>query len=136
MSIRVLELAGDTFARFQDSIRALEQGMTYPLGDDRFTIDHGQDYFAFFRRLGDLAYFVALDNNHVVAVCAAVMRRLPRFAGAVAENAWYVCDCQSRRKSIVYNRAPPQDYSDSVDPADQLGTPTRRMHCNGTRCAH
>lgn len=92
MSIRVLELAGDTFASFQDSIRALEQGMTYPLGDDRFTIDHGQDYFAFFRRLGDLAYFVALDNNHVVAVCAAVMRRLPRFAGAVAEKAWYVCD--------------------------------------------
>ncbi|MGQ0801105.1 MAG: hypothetical protein ACT4NL_13490 [Pseudomarimonas sp.] len=66
--------------------------MSYPLGNDRFAIDHGEDYFAFFRRLGDLAYFVALDGQHVVAVCAAVMRRLPPVAGAIAEKAWYVCD--------------------------------------------
>jgi len=92
VGIRVLELSGDSFAKYQDSIRELERGVTYPLGDDRFAIDHGHDYFAFFRRLGELAYFVALDSERVVAVCAAVMRRLPRFAGAIAEKAWYVCD--------------------------------------------
>ena len=92
MGIRVLELSGDEYTKHQDSIRALEQGLTYPLGNDRFVIDHGQDYFAFFRRLGDLAYFVALDKERVVAVCAAVLRRLSRFAGAIAEKVWYVCD--------------------------------------------
>ena len=61
MSVHVRELSGDDFAAYQAAVCALEHGVTSPLGHDRFAIDHGSDYFAFFRRLGGLAYFVALD---------------------------------------------------------------------------
>lgn len=92
MGLRVHELHGTDFAAYHAAVSALERGVTYPLGHDRFAIDHGVDYFAFFRRLGELCYFVALDGERVVAVCAAVLRSLPRAPGAKAEPAWYLCD--------------------------------------------
>ena len=92
MGLHVRELHGDDFATYHAAVCALERGVTYPLGNDRFAIDHGADYFAFFRRLGELAYFVALDGERVVAVCAAVLRTLPRSVGAAPEAAWYLGD--------------------------------------------
>jgi hypothetical protein len=90
--MRILELSEDNFAIYQDGIRQLEHGVSYPLGNDRFTIDHGSDYYAFFRRLGALSYFIALDGDRVAAVAAAVLRQIPRSALAAAESAWYICD--------------------------------------------
>ena len=92
MSLHVRELHVDDFSAYQAAVGALEHGVTYPLGSDRFTIDHGADYFAFFRRLGELSYFVALDGARVVAVCAAVLRHLPRAPGAKPEATWYLGD--------------------------------------------
>lgn len=92
MSLHVRELHVDDFSAYQAAVGALEHGVTYPLGSDRFTIDHGADYFAFFRRLGELSYFVALDGARVVAVCAAVLRHLPRAPGAAPEATWYLGD--------------------------------------------
>lgn len=66
-------------------IAAMERSIDYPLGTDRFRIDHGTDYFAFFRRLGDLTYLVAQDGPHLLGVLAMVRCRFP--AGA-----WYACD--------------------------------------------
>jgi hypothetical protein len=66
-------------------IAALEQLATYPLGADSFKISHGDDYFAFFSRLGKLHYYLVLDGSRVVAVAAGVLRPRPR-------PSWYLCD--------------------------------------------
>jgi GNAT superfamily N-acetyltransferase len=79
---------------FADRIAALEADTTYPYGDDRFQLDHGADYFAFFDRLGDVLYAVALDGDEVVAVGCGVLRRIP--IGGELKEAWYVCDLKVR----------------------------------------
>jgi GNAT superfamily N-acetyltransferase len=72
--------------RWRAGVQALERGVTYPIGDDRFEIDHGEDYFAFFDRLGELVYYAVVDEERVVAVAGAVMRQL------ADGPAWYACD--------------------------------------------
>ncbi len=74
-------------ARFAAGVAALEEGVSYPLGDDAFELDHGEDYFAFFDRLGDVVYYLALDGERVAAVGAAILRVVPG-----AGEAWYLCD--------------------------------------------
>ena len=88
--MEILHLSEGRRAEFGPRIAALEHGITYPLGDDRFEIRHGVDYFAFFRRLGELAYFVAREGESIVGVLAAVLRRLPSSTGWT--RAWYLCD--------------------------------------------
>ena len=77
---------------YESRIADLEQGMSYPLGEDRFEIDHGADYFAFFTRLGRLHYYVVLDENRVVAVVAAILRRIPPANCETPKAVWYLCD--------------------------------------------
>lgn len=79
-------------ADFQPGIAALEQAATYPLGNDCFRLDHGSDYFAFFDRLGQVNYYVALDGDRVAAVGAGVLRQVPDRQGEVPCFAWYLCD--------------------------------------------
>lgn len=51
---------------WRDALRALEGAITYPLDDQglqRFTIDHGQDYEAFFSRRGPARFMIASDER-------------------------------------------------------------------------
>jgi len=77
---------------FQPGIVAIEKTAIYPLGGDFFQIDHGHDYFAFFDRLGEVSYYVALDGDRVTAVGAGVLRYVPDHPGAEPRSAWYLCD--------------------------------------------
>ncbi len=72
-------------------VAALEASSLYPLGNDHFRIDHGRDYFAFFDRLGELAYYVAAEDGEVLAVGCGVIRELPAVG-----RAWYVGDLKVR----------------------------------------
>lgn len=85
MSLRVATVGPGERAPVAEGIAALESGTSYPLGADRFELDHGEDYFAFFDRLGEVIYDVALDGDKVVAISARVLRTKP-FA------CWYLCD--------------------------------------------
>ncbi|MBX2864815.1 MAG: hypothetical protein KTR27_14790 [Leptolyngbyaceae cyanobacterium MAG.088] len=77
-------------SHFQSRIAALEKEAVYPIGDDFFQIDHGDDYFAFFERLGQVKYYIGLDNSgdRVVAVGAWVLRQIPDSPHCT----WYLCD--------------------------------------------
>lgn len=77
---------------FQEPLANFEKLFAYPLGQDFFHIDHGADYFAFFKRLGQLHYFIALDQEIIVGVMAAILRNIPLTKGAKPELAWYLCD--------------------------------------------
>ncbi len=114
--VRRLESAElDGFGR---RIAALERGITYPLGDDRFEIDHGRggaDYFAFFRRLAvtiehgslePLRSYVALDGDTILGVLAAVLRRVPLRDGGT-RLAWYLCDLKANRNALRHRIALP-----------------------------
>lgn len=70
---------------------AFERAFTYPLGADRFHIDHGADYLAFFRALGSPEVFVAEDDGGIAGVLVAVRRRL------LGRDAWYLCDLKAHR---------------------------------------
>ena len=85
MSLRVVTVGPADRAAFAEGIAALERGTSYPLGDDRFELDHGVDYFAFFDRLGEAVYEVALDGERVVAISCRVLRERPL-------RCWYLCD--------------------------------------------
>jgi hypothetical protein len=78
-------------AAYAAGIAALEAGASYPLGGDRFTLDHGADYFAFFDRLGEARHVLAVEGGEVIAVGCAVVRTLPR-----GIEAWYLCDLKVR----------------------------------------
>lgn len=81
---------------FQARARALGSGVTYPLGEDRFEIDHGDDYFAFFDRLGELSYLAAVDGDELVGALAVVARDVPGSSGTALRPAWYACDLKVR----------------------------------------
>lgn len=68
----------------------MEEGVSYPLGDDSFSIDHGADYFAFFERLGEVRYDLVIEGSTVVAVVARVLRTLS--LGPKPTRCWYLCD--------------------------------------------
>jgi GNAT superfamily N-acetyltransferase len=92
MTIRVREIRLRDRSDFQVRVAGLEKGVSYPLGTDRFEIDHGEDYFAFFDRLGTLTYLAALDGDRVVAVLAGMLRRIPAAPGKRLRRVWYSGD--------------------------------------------
>lgn len=81
-------------ARFGPGIEALDAGASYPLGADRFRLDHGPDYFAFFDRLGEARHEVAIEHDEVLAVGCGVLRSIPTRSRPIA--AWYLCDLKVR----------------------------------------
>ncbi len=77
--------------RWAQSIAALDAAASYPLGSDRFVIDHGEDYFASFDRLGQSRHEIAVEDERVVAIGCGVLRTIPIPSGSAIE-AWYLCD--------------------------------------------
>ncbi len=125
--LTVRQVSREERPAYQARIAALERGITYPLGEDFFEIDHGDDYFAFFDRLGEPSYWVALDGERVVAVGAGVLRTVPG-----AGRTWYGCDLKVhadyrdrriplqmalRGFPLTYPRCP-HGYGISMNPGD------------------
>ncbi|MDP6931832.1 MAG: GNAT family N-acetyltransferase [Myxococcota bacterium] len=141
MALTVRELKPSEWRSFQSRVARLEAGVTYPLGEDRFEIDHGEDYFAFFTRLGVLSFYVALDGQKVVAVCAAVLRTIPSTPGEPPTKVWYLCDLkvhpEYRRKRIPWKmflhgfprKYPvcPRGYAISMNPSGNRANPVVRL---------
>lgn len=84
--LRVVAVDPDRFSRWQPELRRFERSFEYPLGEDHFHIDHGDDYLAFFRRLGEPTPLLAISGRRVVGVLVAVRRRVG------TRDGWYLCD--------------------------------------------
>ena len=87
--IVVRALGEDDWHEFGPRIAEIERRIDYPLGDRRFCIDHGTDYFAFFRRMGKLCYLVATLGDEILGMLAAIERPYPC---VLDEAIWYLGD--------------------------------------------
>lgn len=83
--MKLVKITAENRKKWQVGVARLENMSIYPLGTDSFRINHGQDYFAFFDRLGNAHYYAWVQQNEVVAVACGVLRNLP-------QKAWYLCD--------------------------------------------
>lgn len=72
---------------WNDRLIQLEASISYPLGDDRFHLDHGSDYFAFFRRLGVVHCYLAHHDERILGLGQGILRSMPD-----GKRAWYLCD--------------------------------------------
>ena len=90
--MRFLRITRADLPRWQDELEALEQHSIYPLGDDAFRISHGVDYFAFFERMGEVAYYALEEGGGLVAVGCGVLRP----ARGSQPRRWYVGDLKVR----------------------------------------
>jgi len=75
-----------------------EKHVTYPFGDDRFSISHGKDYFAFFRRLGIPYWALTIDSKKkIISQLCAILRKVPNTSGKM-QKSWYLCDLKKDRQ--------------------------------------
>lgn len=90
----IKSIRGDALNRYDQELRKLEATISYPFGDDRFQLDHGSRYVAFFERLGEPVFNLAVEKNEVIAAAAGVLRQIPM--GRRKRKAWYLCDLKVR----------------------------------------
>ncbi|CAM3004224.1 Uncharacterised protein [Legionella steigerwaltii] len=88
--MKLVRLTSETKNLYLEQILDLEREVTYPYGESFFKIDHGEDYFAFFERLGTLYYYVLVDKDRVAGVVATVLINPPSHIGL--KKIWYYCD--------------------------------------------
>ncbi len=94
MEIKVL--TREDWAEFSPRLQAFENVAEYPYGADFFKLDHGTNYFAFFERLGEPFFHVALDGEKIAA-CAAGVLRTVEIEGEQTKI-WYLCDLKVARE--------------------------------------
>ncbi|HMQ23285.1 MAG TPA: GNAT family N-acetyltransferase [Planctomycetota bacterium] len=111
-----------------EELRAFEARFDYPLGHERFRIDRGCDYLAFFETLGRPYVFAAYDDRVLVGVLVAVLRDLTHIPG-IATPCYYLGDLKvapshrsagiSRRLLRAFDSFAPgrPAYGISMDPA-------------------
>lgn len=88
--IEIKALTNKNFLGFGEKLQRLENIAEYPYGDDFFKLDHGKHYFAFFERLGEPIFHIALIENRVIACASGVLRKI-NIEGKTLK-AWYLCD--------------------------------------------
>lgn len=85
----IVELNDKTKWDYHDRIQAFEKKLSnwYSLGNDKFRIDHGANYYSFFERQGKMKIVVCLDNKkNVIATGIGILKY------ANGQNVWYICD--------------------------------------------
>ncbi len=127
--IEIKALKKSDWKQFGAKLQELESVADYPYGNDFFKLNHGTDYFAFFERMGEPLFHVALDENRVVACAAGILRTLKIENKTI--RAWYLCDLKIHpefrgrqitnklfRKNLFGNYLKcPRGYAISMNPA-------------------
>ena len=86
--MQLVKITRAELPKWHQQLVALEQLSTYPLGSDTFRLSHGDDYFAFFERLGAVHYYAWQDRGQLVCVACGVLRDGP----AGQPKRWYLAD--------------------------------------------
>jgi len=87
MNFRLLKAS--EYSSYSESLKQFEAQFYYPLGEQKFKINHGAydgNYFAFFQSLGQENVFVLEHKGKLLGVGCAILRK------AGAQRFWYLCD--------------------------------------------
>lgn len=89
-NIKIKLLQNNNLNKYHDKISLFEKEMShwYPLGGDEFRISHGNNYYTFFKRQGDLHILLAIVDNKVVGTIFGVLKG----------NKWYLADVKIKKK--------------------------------------
>lgn len=79
-----LRITDKNLSQWQSSLKEFEKSFSYPLGDDSFIISHGENYLAFFERMGKAAVYACRNGDQIISVGAGVIHK--RY------GCWYLCD--------------------------------------------
>lgn len=94
--MKLVRVGAEDRARLQARLERFDAHWTYPYGDDRFRIDHGASYYAFFDRLGEVSAYAWLEGEEIVGIGVAVLRSVPFVRGGPPRRTWYLCDAKVR----------------------------------------
>jgi hypothetical protein len=109
--IEIKVLQKKDWQTYSSRLQEFENIAEYPYGDDFFKLDHGENYFAFFERLGEPMFHVALDESRIVACAAGVWRTLQIEEKEV--KAWYLCDLKVD-KNYALQKLPAQLFKKNL----------------------
>ncbi len=132
--MRFFKLTRELLPRWQRELEALEQLAVYPLGGDAFRLSHGEDYFAFFERMGAVHYYAMEDAGRLAGVGCGVLR-------GGAPRRWYLADLKIHpeyrgrhlpvtmfRRAFLQNYLRcPRGYGVAMDPPDGRVPPAVRL---------
>lgn len=94
--IEIRALGRQDWKEFSPLLQEFENVAEYPYGDDYFRLDHGENYFAFFERLGEPLFHIATDEGRIVACAAGVLREMN--VNGRSLRLWYLCDLKVDRR--------------------------------------
>jgi hypothetical protein len=100
----IVNITTNNSDHYHKQLSSLESrlGWWYPLSSkESFRIDHGSDYFQFFRRLGTPYTVVALNNtDQAIGTSTAILRdiSLNSDKSGIKKRVWYWCDLKVDEK--------------------------------------
>jgi hypothetical protein len=92
---KIIELNDNNKLFYHDKIVNFENKLSnwYPIGNDYFKIDHGNNYYSFFERLGNMNMVVAVDKDKVVGTGCGILRNIQLNTNYTKNDlVWYICD--------------------------------------------
>jgi hypothetical protein len=90
---KIVELNDSNRSELNSKLKIFEKKLShnYPLGDDSFNITHGDNYYAFFERLGIIHMNVLIDNNEIVGSGCGILRNI-KYKNDKIYPTFYLCD--------------------------------------------
>lgn len=97
--IKIVEVTDDLREEYNSRLLEFESNFTYPLGDDMFSISHGNNYFRFFDLLGKPYIFLAItDSGQIIGAMAIILRNIDLSNNGSLDKIWYICDLKIHPK--------------------------------------
>lgn len=90
--MKIIEVTPSLRSYYKDELRDFAHNFQYPFGQDSFVIDHGQNYFTFFDRLGKPYIYIGEEDNKIIAMIIIVLRDIDLYGQGIKQKIWYICD--------------------------------------------
>lgn len=119
--IKFIKITQQNRILYCEKLSQFEKIFSYAFGSDSFSIEHGKNYFAFFDRLGESNFFIALDNQEIIMTVSVIIRHIKLSRNSRPEKIGYICDLKIHpeyrgryliQKLTVFAKREFQDVSD------------------------
>ncbi|AIT09402.1 hypothetical protein LO80_05100 [Candidatus Francisella endociliophora] len=84
---KIIKVTSKNRSELSSQLSNLKKQIVYPLGKSTFTIEHGNDYFAYYENMGKMHYWCVVKNGEVIGSACGIVKSLE-----LGGRAWYLCD--------------------------------------------